>query len=142
MAGITAAVGVDRGIVMGLWEPAATWLLGRKTERPPLPGRAGSGSAGPAGSPVRAICCSGGGLRAAAFALGGIQGLQRRDEDSGESWYQEVDLITAVSGGSYIAGSLAMVNHDLEEKQRRALPPYAVGSPYRCGYKRGVLEAL
>ena len=47
-----------------------------------------------------AIACSGGGIRAAAFCLGGIQRLL----ESGH--YQAADRVYAVSGGSYIATSL------------------------------------
>jgi len=77
---------------------------------------------------LRAICCSGGGIRSAAFALGGIQGLQVH-KDGAPSWYEGVHLVTAVSGGSYLAGSVAMVNHGLSDAERAALPPYAPGSP-------------
>ena len=78
--------------------------------------------------PVRAICCSGGGIRAAAFALGGMQALGRR-EPGERSWYEDVDLVTAVSGGSYMAGSFAMVDHELRPEQRVEALPYAPGSP-------------
>jgi hypothetical protein len=77
---------------------------------------------------VRAICCSGGGIRAAAFALGGMQALGRR-APGGRSWYEDVDLVTAVSGGSYIAGSFAIVDHELRPEQRCEALPYAPGSP-------------
>jgi hypothetical protein len=122
------------------------WLVAGTSEEPPLAGRPPLGAAdppagrGPApwpGSPDvpgpaaagpaarrRAVCCSGGGIRAAAFALGGFQGLQHRAA-GGRSWYDGVDLVSAVSGGSYLAGSLAMVNHDRPEDSP---PPYAVGS--------------
>ncbi len=79
-------------------------------------------------SPVRAICCSGGGIRAAAFALGGMQGLGRR-VGGNRSWYEDVDLVTAVSGGSYMAASFAMVDHHLTDAQRAEALPYAAGSP-------------
>jgi hypothetical protein len=77
---------------------------------------------------VRAICCSGGGIRAAAFALGGMQALGRR-ETGKRSWYEDVDLVTAVSGGSYMAGSFAIVDHELSPTQRAEALPYAPGSP-------------
>ncbi len=78
-----------------------------------LPGRPPDGDAhGPVpGAGKRAVCCSGGGIRAAAFCLGGLQGLGRRRGTTGRSWYDDVDLVTAVSGGSYMAASFAMVNH-------------------------------
>jgi hypothetical protein len=73
---------------------------------------------------VRAVCCSGGGIRAAAYVLGGLQRLGR-PENGQPSWYAEADFVTAVSGGSYMASSFAMLNHDLTGD----LPPYAPGSP-------------
>ena len=76
----------------------------------------------------RVICCSGGGIRAAAFALGGMQRLGRRDF-SGRSWYEDVDMVVAVSGGAYIAGSFAMVDDSLTKDERERLLPYAPGSP-------------
>ncbi|MDQ1616559.1 MAG: hypothetical protein QOJ60_2498, partial [Actinomycetota bacterium] len=124
------------------------WLLGRRRVVELLPGRpldqaegsppaVGEPPRGPAAEALdptqpaqrrRAICCSGGGIRAAAFALGGMQALGRRDA-GGRSWYDEVDLVTAVSGGSYIASSFAMVDHNLNAEQRARALPYAPGSP-------------
>jgi hypothetical protein len=142
----------DDGSVFG------RWFLGRRAHPDLLPGRpldrpstaaaddgtsasgtervgARRASGGPetSGQPatsrrVRAICCSGGGIRAAAFALGGMQALGRRDEQ-GRSWYEEVDLVTAVSGGSYMAGAFAIVDHELSPSQRSEALPYAPGSP-------------
>ncbi len=48
-------------------------------------------------APSIAVCCSGGGIRATAFSLGGLQGLGEWQELSKVRW------LTAVSGGSYIA---------------------------------------
>lgn len=114
-----------------------SWFLPAPRQPQPLPGRPPSGSThGPAPHPgggsrpatsVRAVCCSGGGIRAAAFALGGLQGLSRRT--GGRSWYDDVDLVTAVSGGSYTAGSFAMVNHHEPDGGFRDVPVYAPGSP-------------
>lgn len=113
------------------------WLLPTPPQPVPLPGRPPAGSAeGPRphpdgrtrpATPVRAVCCSGGGIRAAAFALGGLQGLSRRS--GGPSWYDGVDLVTAVSGGSYTAGSFAMVNHHEPHDGFKDVPVYAPGSP-------------
>ena len=54
------------------------------------------------------ICVSGGGLRAASFGLGALQTLQDRygllRGDSSARW------LSAVSGGSYIAGTLTLLN--------------------------------
>jgi hypothetical protein len=101
-----------------------------------LPGRPPAGpDAGPepdadhphrAKYPVRAICCSGGGVRAAAFALGGIQYLNEQPERDG-TFYSTTDFVTSVSGGGYTAGSYATVAHNLAPG---ASPPvYAPGSP-------------
>ncbi len=49
------------------------------------------------------ICCSGGGIRSAAFNLGALQSLQRANKLEGASY------LAAVSGGSYIAAAFAMV---------------------------------
>jgi hypothetical protein len=115
---------------MGFWASVGRWLVGKRPPPVPLPGRPPAGrSSAPAADarPLRAVCCSGGGIRSAAFSLGGMQGLQRRD-GAEPSWYDGVDLVTAVSGGSYLAGSLAMVNHGLSAEQRQQLPAYAPGS--------------
>jgi hypothetical protein len=110
------------------------WLLGTRRQPQLLPGRPldrpSSRTPGlqPDDQQVRAICCSGGGIRAAAFSLGGMQALGRRGPD-GQSWYEDVDLVTAVSGGSYMAGSFAIVDHHLTNEQRAEALPYAPGSP-------------
>ncbi len=111
------------------------WLSGTRRRHDLLPGRPldqiAAGVAAQGDDParrVRAICCSGGGIRAAAFALGGMQALGRR-EDGKRSWYEDVDLVTAVSGGSYMAGSFAIVDHELSPAQRAEALPYAPGSP-------------
>jgi hypothetical protein len=49
------------------------------------------------------ICCSGGGIRSAAFNLGALQELQRREV------LQNSKYLSAVSGGSYIAAAFCMV---------------------------------
>ena len=76
---------------------------------------------------MRAICCSGGGIRAAAFSLGGIQALNEPTERDGTSFYESTHLVTSVSGGGYIAGSFAIVARNLTATD--ALPVYAPGSP-------------
>ena len=45
------------------------------------------------------ICCSGGGIRSAAFNLGALQSLQAEGE------LQRASYLAAVSGGSYIAAA-------------------------------------
>ena len=68
-----------------------------------------------------AICCSGGGIRSAAYCLGALQALDEHQLLAKVKW------ILGVSGGSYIASSRALVAHDL--------PPgttpraYAPGTP-------------
>ena len=49
-----------------------------------------------------AVCCSGGGIRSAAFNLGALQMLQR------SALYERVTTVAAVSGGSYIAAGHAL----------------------------------
>jgi hypothetical protein len=61
----------------------------------------------PAGGGDWAVCCSGGGIRSAAYCLGALQGLDRGGLLSTARW------IVGVSGGSYIASSRALVAHDL-----------------------------
>ena len=62
----------------------------RGTIEDPRPGKTG-------------ICCSGGGVRSAAFNLGALQALQERGE------LNTADYLAAVSGGSYIAAAFTMV---------------------------------
>ena len=49
------------------------------------------------------VCCSGGGIRSAAFCLGALQSLQEEGE------LRRAAYLAAVSGGSYIAGAISMV---------------------------------
>jgi len=93
-------------------------------ERPPDPPRERIG-----------ICCSGGGIRSAAFNLGALQELQEEEE------LQRASYLAAVSGGSYIAAAFAMVATKWKKKEDGthsddsdpALidkePPFAPGSP-------------
>jgi hypothetical protein len=80
---------------------------------------------------VVGICCSGGGIRSAAFNLGALQALQDKGRLHGPKGAR---YLAAVSGGSYIAGAFAMVaqtggkddsNPDLIARR----PPFAPGSP-------------
>ena len=66
-----------------------------------------------------AICCSGGGLRSAAYCLGALQSLDRGGLLRTAKW------IVGVSGGSYIASSRALVVN--------GLPPGSVPSAYAPG---------
>lgn len=62
-------------------------------------GRDAAASITPAGGTV--ICCSGGGIKSATFALGALQQLNRAGV------YAEADAIVGVSGGGYMAGAFA-----------------------------------
>jgi len=68
-----------------------------------------------------AICCSGGGIRSAAYCLGALQSL-----DSG-GLMAKVKWIFGVSGGSYIASSRALVASHLEAGETPHA--YAPGTP-------------
>ena len=50
------------------------------------------------------ICCSGGGIRSAAFNLGALQSLDEADV------LRRADHLSAVSGGSYIASAYAIAS--------------------------------
>jgi hypothetical protein len=70
-----------------------------------------------------ALCCSGGGIRSATFNLGAIQALQSAPA------FAAVKLITAVSGGSYLAAAHALV---AEELARPGLAARPSGQPPRA----------
>jgi len=84
------------------------------------------------------ICCSGGGIRSAAFSLGALQVLQK------EGKLRKASYLAAVSGGSYIAAAISMVAktgpRDSDEELLKRLAPFAPGSPEeqylrnRCSY--------
>ncbi len=76
-----------------------------------------------------AICCSGGGIRSAAYCLGALQSLQAGGLLAKAKW------TLGVSGGSYIAASRALVAHELAaapgDSALAELEPaaYAPGTP-------------
>ncbi|HEU4736257.1 MAG TPA: patatin-like phospholipase family protein [Solirubrobacterales bacterium] len=84
------------------------------------------------------VCCSGGGIRSAAFSLGALQSLQERGE------LRRASYLAAVSGGSYIAAAISMVAKTGAGNSDRSLidrlPAFAQGSPEeqylrnRCSY--------
>ena len=84
------------------------------------------------------ICCSGGGIRSAAFNLGALQALQERSDDANEEQtiLQGARYLSAVSGGSYIAAAFCMVakqddpKHDSDpDAFDEETPPFHPGSP-------------
>ena len=90
------------------------------------PALSGQGQAAAAGAQAPAtgdwaICCSGGGIRSAAYCLGALQSLDRGGLLSKVKW------ILGVSGGSYIASSRALVAHHLPGGTQP--PAYAPGTP-------------
>lgn len=75
---------------------------------------------GPWARPPTAVCCSGGGIRSASYSLGALQALSQRDV------LNDVTVLTAVSGGSYLAASHTLVTSSLDGPGPR---PYAPLSP-------------
>jgi hypothetical protein len=73
-----------------------------------------------------AVCCSGGGVRSAAFNLGVLQALQSKPEI-----LDRVTTVTAVAGGSYIAAAHALVTAKSPGAGAKELDPpaYALQSP-------------
>lgn len=82
------------------------------------------------------ICCSGGGIRSAAFNLGALQALQRKGR------LHTADFLAAVSGGAYTAGAMSIlqmpfVQPDPSSETRDVEPgdafdtvrPFQLGSP-------------
>ncbi|HEX6312301.1 MAG TPA: hypothetical protein VF152_11845, partial [Acidimicrobiia bacterium] len=74
----------------------------------------------------RGVCCSGGGIRSAAFNLGALQALQEQQDG-----YGKADFLSAVSGGSYIASAVAIVasTSPPETLEAPEPPPFGHGSP-------------
>lgn len=75
-----------------------------------------------------AVCCSGGGVRSAAFNLGALQVLVEHGH------LQKARYVAAVSGGSYIAAAIALVakRDGADASDGKLLdrqPPFASGSP-------------
>ena len=87
--------------------------------RPAQDGAVPAAEADAAGGGDWAICCSGGGIRSAAYCLGALQSLDSGGLLGAAKW------IVGVSGGSYIASSRALVAHDL--------PPGTVPRAYAPG---------
>jgi hypothetical protein len=92
------------------------WLRGKRSD-PIVPP---PGTAAPSG--LTGVCFSGGGIRSAAYNLGALQELQA----SGE--LLQADYLSAVSGGSYIAGAHAITGSCSPEHALGTQPPFAHGS--------------
>ncbi|MGH9139152.1 MAG: hypothetical protein ACRD0G_19250 [Acidimicrobiales bacterium] len=75
----------------------------------------------PDGDPPRVgVCCSGGGVRSAAFSLGALQVLRERGV------LERASYLTAVSGGAYLASGWAVAAHRADGSPP---PTFAPGSP-------------
>lgn len=74
-----------------------------------------------------AIACSGGGIRAAAFCLGGLQRLRTPDGAQTRSYYDGAKRVFAVSGGGYIATALHLARINSPAAAQSTL--FAPGSP-------------
>jgi Patatin-like phospholipase len=104
--------------------------------------RGGSAAGGPARERL-GICCSGGGLRSAAFNLGALQSL----DEAG--LLRRADHLSAVSGGAYIASAYAVASRHSDPDLLVRKPAYAPGSPEErwvrnhCSYVTdGLLDTL
>jgi excisionase family DNA binding protein len=95
------------------------------------------------------ICCSGSGIRATAFSLGGLQVLQR------EGIYQDAVAVVGVSGGGYIAAAQHVLRWNPAEDglapaeswdlKPPGMQPFALGSPeiqWLRRHTRYVLDSL
>jgi hypothetical protein len=98
-------------------------LLGRESSSATVdrwPAEATSPSEGESedpSEPTIGICCSGGGIRSAAFNLGALQTLQDR------GILTRAAYLSAVSGGSYIATSMALVRASKATETTTEQPP-------------------
>ena len=76
------------------------------------------------GDPLRiGVCCSGGGLRSAAFSFGAMDTLWRRGV------LQNADFLAGVSGGSYAVAAATIVRTQSGPWPDDSPGPYALGSP-------------
>ncbi len=100
------------------------WVSANRSAGPPQPGIFQHTRA--AGDPQRVgICCSGGGLRSAAFSFGALDELWHK------GIIQEADYLAGVSGGSYAVTAATIVRaQSPDETWTRDQPgPYGLGSP-------------
>jgi hypothetical protein len=89
------------------------------------------------------ICCSGGGIRSAAFSLGALQAL----DEAGV--LRRADHLSAVSGGAYIASAYAIASRHSDPALLAERPAYAPGTPeeswvrHHCSYlTNGVTDTV
>ena len=102
---------------------ASTSALAPVLERAPASVEAPAAASSPPGQADDwAICCSGGGIRAASYCLGALQSLQAGGLLGRAKW------IIGVSGGSYIAAARALVAADLDRASTEP-PAYVPRSP-------------
>lgn len=73
------------------------------------------------------ICCSGGGIRSAAFSLGVLQVLSEK------GIYQRASAVVGVSGGAYLAAAFHTVRRSLRPGDP---PPFAFGTPELARIRR------
>ena len=81
--------------------------------------------------PAVGVSCSGGGIRAASYALGCMQVLEENGVLRGP---RRARYISAVSGGSYAVGAMALIQQSIESAPAADVAltraaPYAQGSP-------------
>jgi hypothetical protein len=117
--GVAALVRVGRGVGARKRPPFTPGVPGPSGGAQPgwLPADAWVPTAGRTG-----ISLSGGGIRSASYALGAMQALREADV------LDNARYVTAVSGGSYLAGAWAIAARHRKDGGR-GRPPWAAGSP-------------
>jgi hypothetical protein len=114
------------------WKATCRWLLFGVRKEPP-PSFRGLYEA-PDDPDRTGVCCSGGGIRSAAFNLGALQELQARKE------LQKARYLSAVSGGSYIASAFCMVAKTWEEENDEDSDPSVIDSAHGLPFSPGSPE--
>ena len=100
------------------WVKVSDWLLARPRDiNPPATVPMSEPQADRVG-----ICCSGGGVRSAAYNLGALQVLRE------EGFFKPDAYVSAVSGGSYIAAAHAALATESERRDGEK-PVFGPGSP-------------
>lgn len=128
---VVVALGVAMASAMFVMRKADPWRRESITA-PPLPSGYES-SIKPAADTEKvdfsgdAIACSGGGIRAAAFCLGGLQRLRTAEGGQSRSYYDGATRVFAVSGGGYIATALHLARINSPADAQTTL--FAPGSP-------------